>query len=187
MVVKTDKYFIVIDSIDKLNSKVISDNDIKSYCDNNDCIVYYAFIKHIDDINELGALEVPHYHLFIKLRDKYSKTTIINDIAKVLMCNKSLISTRKFVQSMSACIRYLVHADNPEKKEYDIKDITTNDWNETLSLMSKGVSSYDLDIDYLIDLVRSSRSLTQVYKTLGMRNTRTYRAIISDLWKERSL
>lgn len=187
MVVKTDTYFIVIDGEDKLNHKILSEDDIKRYCDGNECITYYAFIRHYDEFNEMGEKEETHYHLFIRLCSKYSKTTIINDIAKTLLVNTNIIHTRKLVKSVSGCIRYLIHADDENKKAYAIQDIISNDYNETLSLLSNGISTYDVDIEYLIDLVRSCKSLTQIYRELGMKKVRLYRSIINDLWKERCL
>lgn len=184
MVSKTSQHHLVIEAYDKLNNKNISERDISNYLSSQDNILFYSFIKHDKDINDLGELERVHYHLVIKYNNTYSKNTVINDIAKSLMVNRNIISNRIGLDFILS-VQYLIHQNNKEKYQYDILDIWTNDVNEMFSILYDSVSSYDLDIDYLLELVRDNQSISAIYKILGLKKVKQYRAIINDLWKEK--
>ena len=186
MVSKSDTYFLVIMQNDLLNNLTFTEGDLKSYCEDNENIVYYSLIKHDKDINECGELEKIHFHLLIKLKNSYAKSTIVNDLAKYLKCNISIIQSRR-VYSFVKCCRYLIHGneEDKEKYQYSLSSVITNDFEETYNIITKGVSIYEFDIDYLIKLVRNCRSMSEIYHTLGIKYSRMYRPIINDLWKER--
>jgi len=184
MVSKSSQYHLVIEEYDKLNDKIITESILNDYLKDNESILFYAFIKHDNDIDIDGVVERNHYHLIIKFRNPYSKTTVINDIASKLLINKNIISCRKCLNFVLS-VQYLVHQNDKDKYQYDLIDCWTNDSNEFMNCIINNVSSYDLDIDYLITLVNTSDRLETVYRELGLKNSRTYRSIITDLWKER--
>lgn len=184
MVSKSSSFHLVIEEYDKLNNKHISDIQLNNYLKSNESIIFYAFVLHDNDVNESGEVERKHYHCVIKLNNPYSKTTIIKDIAKTLLINDYCIGSRK-IRDFVLMVQYLIHKNDKDKYQYDLLDIWTSDTNEVMKILYDGVSSYDLDIDYLCELVRCSSTLSQVYKTLGLSKSRTYRSIINDLWKDR--
>lgn len=186
MVSKNSQYHLVIEEYDKLNDKYIKDSDIKDYLEANESIIFYCFILHDNDTKEDGTLERKHYHISIQLNNPYSKTTIINDMAAKLLINKNCISSRK-VKDFVKSTQYLIHKNDKDKFQYDILDIWTNDTNEEFKIMFESVSSYEIDIDYLITLVNKSNDLSTIYKELGLKKARTYRSIIMDLWKDKYL
>lgn len=184
MVIKSSIYHLVIEEYDKLNGKHITELDINNYLRDNESILFYAFILHDRDVNESGEIERKHYHVVIKLNNPYAKSTIINDIASKLLINKYCIGSRK-VRDFVLMVQYLIHKNDKDKFQYDLMDIWTSDTNEEFKIIFDGVSQYDLDIKYLIELVHSCTSLSDVYIELGLSKSRTYRSIINDLWKER--
>lgn len=184
MVSKFNSFCCVIEKVDRLNNKVLSELDLLKYLRSGDKFVFWSFILHDCDVNENGEKEREHYHLVLKVDSKYSCKTILNDIASELLINVNCISIsgcRDFVKS----VQYLIHKNDLEKVQYDIWNVYTNDTNDMFSIMFDSVSAYDVDIDYLIDLVHTESTLTSIYKKLGMKQVRLYRAIIMDLWKER--
>lgn len=184
MVSKSIQYHLVIEETDILNQKTITEVDLKNYLNDNESILFYAFIKHDSDFDEYGEKERNHYHLVLRLKNQYSKTTIINDIAQKLLINKNIISCRKCLNFVLS-VQYLVHKNDKDKYQYDLMDCCTNDSNEFMNCIINNISSYEIDIDYLIKLINCSDSLFTVYKELGLKNACTYRSIITDLWKER--
>ena len=184
MVSKSSYFHLVIEKNDTLNNKVISEIELNDYLKDNESIVFYAFVLHNKDVKESGEIEREHYHVVIVLKSPYSKTTIINDIAKCLMINKNCIGSRK-IRDFVLMVQYLIHKNDKEKYQYDLLDIWTSDTNEVIGIMNEGISQYDLDINYLIELVNCCDSLTSVYKELGLKKSRTYRSILIDLWKDR--
>ena len=184
MVSKSSYFHLVIEKYDTLNNKVITEQELNNYLKNNEVITFYAFILHDKDINECGELVREHYHLIVCLKNPYSKTTLINDISSKLLINKVIVQSR-LIKDFVKSVQYLLHKNDKEKYQYDLLDIWTNDTNEVIGIINEGISQYDLDIDYLIELVNCSSCITSVYKELGLKKTRTYRSIIIDLWKDR--
>ena len=183
MVSKSKFFHLVIEEYDKLNDKHIEDIELNNYLKDNECVQFYAFIKHDKDVNENGNERV-HYHVVIVLKSEYSKTTIINDIASKLMINKNCVGSRRVIDFV-LMVQYLIHQNDKDKYQYDLLDIWSNDTNEVMKVLFEGVSSFDIDIDMIIQLVKNSDSLATIYKELGIKKVRTYRSIIIDLWKEK--
>ena len=85
----------------------------------------YAFIKHDNDIknHDTGELNKTHWHIYFKTYSRKTKSSI----AKVFGISKEQIELLiQFATNETSLIRYLVHVDNPEKYQYDIKDIKSN-------------------------------------------------------------
>ena len=184
MTSKSSYFHIVLEKFDKLNNKEISELELNNYLRNNDVVQFYAFILHDKDVNVSGEIERPHYHIVVVLKNPYSSKTVLNDIVSKLFINRSCVGTRKIFDFVLMC-QYLIHKNDKDKYQYDLLDIWSNDVDELFSILYDGTSQYDMDINYLIELVHCSNTLRDVYKTLGLKKSRTYRSIIVDLWKER--
>lgn len=85
----------------------------------------FAFIKHDKDIKNLvtGEINKAHWHIYFKTYSRKTKSSI----AKVFGISKEQIELLiQFATNEISLIRYLVHKDDPDKYQYDIKDIHTN-------------------------------------------------------------
>lgn len=184
MVAKSKFWCLVIEKLDTINNKEITDIDLLKYLKENQAISYYACILHDKDVDDEGVLKRKHYHLVIKLDTVRSGKSIAKDIAKSLMINDFCISY-SVCRSLVKSVQYLVHQNDIDKFQYSEFDIYSNDINETMNIIINNESMEDLDIDILIDLIRCSSKLSQVYRTLGLSKSRQYRSLITDLWKEK--
>lgn len=176
-------FHIVIEEYDKLNDKHLTEQDINKYFLDSDIYRFYAFIQHDSDVNDSGDNERKHYHCSMVTCNEFAKNTILKDIASKLEINVNCISSRQ-VKDFVLSTQYLIHKNNKEKAQYNELDVWTNDTNELFKILFDSISSYELDINYLIKLVKSCNSIADVYRELGMKNARTYRSIIIDLWKD---
>ena len=185
MVSSGKRFTLVIEKYDKENSKVITEHDLYAYFKSNEDIYkYWAFILHNLDTDDSGELKREHYHLVIVLDKQLSSKSIINDIVRYLMVNPTIISIRRYDDVVKG-VQYLIHQNDKDKHQYDLLDIWTNDVNEMLSIILNSVSSYEVDIEYLIKLTESCKTLKQIYKQIGLSKSKEYRSIIIDLWRER--
>ena len=103
---------------------------------------------HDRDVEDDGSPKKSHFHLLLS----YSSATTLNNIRDWFnicgMPNSDLHSVR-VCASGAGYFRYLTHKDNPEKAQYNDKDIRIfNDFDEVLKKFSKTAS------DKLGDLVR---------------------------------
>lgn len=72
---------------------------------------------HDKDINDAGEIKKPHYHLLMRYSGpiSYENARKIFDRIKGVGCEQ--------VYSLVGYYRYLTHADNPEKAQYNADDI----------------------------------------------------------------
>ena len=113
---------------------------------------------HDKDINSDGSIKKPHYHFLLQ----FSGPTTYNCV-KTTICDLIGATIPKRVISLRGYYRYLCHLDNPEKAQYNPKDIRVYNGfhldltsSEVTSLKSlivselkqKGFNNYTDAIDY---------------------------------------
>ena len=103
---------------------------------------------HNKDVEEDGSRKKAHYHLLLA----YSSATTLSNIRgwfKACGMPESDLHSIRVCASAVGYFRYLTHKDNPEKAQYDDKDIRLfNDSDEVFKKFSKSAS------DKINDLVR---------------------------------
>lgn len=123
-----------------------TDNLIKALAEEH--LTFAVSPLHDRDIEDDGSLKKSHYHLLLA----YSSATTLNNIRSWF---KSCGMPESDLHSVRVCasgvgyFRYLTHKDNPEKAQYDDKNIKVfNDADELFKKFSKTLS------DKIDDLVR---------------------------------
>lgn len=102
---------------------------------------------HDKDINPDGTPKKPHYHVIIC----YDGPTSYNVIKRITDSLKQPIPMP--LEQIRGYYRYFTHMDNPEKYQYDEKEITTIngfDINNYIELSYTEISKYLLQLQYLI-------------------------------------
>ena len=77
---------------------------------------------HDRDINPTGEPKKPHYHVLIEFPGPTTYKNVKENITDPLGQ-----PIPKVIMSLRGAYRYLCHLDNPEKAQYDIKDIKKSD------------------------------------------------------------
>lgn len=180
---RSKSWHIVLEEYDKLNDKHITEDDINNYLKDEMRFVFYAFIKHDSDVDSSNNKEHNHFHIIIICNTSYSKNTIISSFASGLFINRDIVSVRK-MKNVVLSVQYLIHMNDKEKYQYDLMDVWSNDINELHSIIFESASQYELDIEYLIELVKSCDFITDVYRILGLDKSKKYRSLLKDMWNE---
>lgn len=79
----------------------------------------WAYILHDADVDADGTAKKSHYHFYGKSADKLTASGISYRVHVPE-------SACRAVSSWKGALRYLVHADNPEKHQYNVSDISAN-------------------------------------------------------------
>ena len=79
----------------------------------------FAYIIHDKDVNEEGEIKKAHIHWC----GKKSSPAPLSTISNALGVEANNI---KFCRNWKLSLRYLIHADNPEKFQYDPDKVTAN-------------------------------------------------------------
>ena len=179
---QTGKILIVINFEDKKVSKDII-TLLKEWLEKN--TKQYAFILHDKDILEDGTPKTPHLHAVCNMNStKQRIATILNDLTKALNISAFLVSIDKY-SSFNASLQYLIHKNNEEKHQYDIKDIVTNIPSQELDLFMKyDTQSEELTAERLIDVVKKAKKRTDIMREVGLFNYRINRPVIMDIAQE---
>lgn len=79
----------------------------------------WAYILHDRDVDSDGNPKKPHYHFYGKCADKLTSSGLAYRVHVPE-------SACRAVSKWKGALRYLVHADNPEKYQYAVSDISSN-------------------------------------------------------------
>lgn len=123
---------------------------------------------HDKDVEEDGSKKKAHYHLLLA----YSSATTLNNIRcwfKVCGMPEADLHCVRVCASGVGYFRYLIHKDNPEKAQYNAKDIRVfNDSDELFKKFSKTAS------EKIDDLVR-------IFQIVDELNTISFHSLIQYL------
>lgn len=113
------------EQLDKLNSKYDGDEGYGSAPDDWKQKLQLSGIRyaisplHDKDIDPTGKIKKPHYHVIVV----YGNPTTYNNVKSLTDSLNSPIP--QALEQVSGYYRYLTHKDNPDKFQYDEKDIQT--------------------------------------------------------------
>lgn len=179
---QTGKILLVINFEDKQVKQQVIDN-LKEWLNKN--TKQYAFILHDKDILEDGTPKTPHLHVVCNMNNSKQRiATILNDLTKTLDISAFLVTIDKY-SSFNSSIQYLIHKNNEEKYQYDVKDIITNIPTQELDLFMKyETQSEELTAERLIDVVKKAHKRTDIMREVGLFNYRINRPVIMDIAQE---
>lgn len=179
-------YQIIIQYEDTTNKRFIKPLDLEAFC-NSYQFNFYAFILHDCDVDSNGNQKTKHYHLVCRFPEHIKRNVIINLISSFFLVDKCLISVLP-CSDMIHSIRYLCHLDDNNKFRYPLVDVVTSDKQVVSDCFSNNINASSLlsykvfDINYLIDVCKASKSILEVYRTLGLQRTNQYKTLISNIW-----
>lgn len=110
------------------------------------CVKAFVSPLHDKDINPDGTPKKPHYHVILAFNGVKSieqAQFIFNEIGAI-MCQP--------VNDLVGYCRYLVHMDNPEKYQYDPKEVLSfsgADWSETIKTSADRYKALNNICDYI--------------------------------------
>lgn len=136
-------------------------------------IIYHSLDKREDDSN---SYKTPHYHMVITFDGRYRVHTILLWLSDLFKINENQIQIDK-CSNVAMQTRYLIHLDDPDKTQYDIWDIATNDTN-VLNRHIKLKFVHDLK-ELIIFVKQNHYDLEEIMTNLG--NYDANRKYINDL------
>lgn len=171
-------FHCIIEKYDKVNDKEVTEKELMSCLCELPSLVEWSFILHDKDHTR------EHYHLNLMLKTAHQADSVLHSLASDLLINVNCIGIKSlnsdaFYQKQ----RYLIHLDNKEKYQYDLKLVKSSRY-DNFYMCIDGYNPYTLDIVYLKKLCKSCENLSQVYANLGLQVSNTYRWIIKDIWSE---
>lgn len=87
----------------------------------SDKVVKYCYLLHDKDKKGDESLKAPHYHIFLQ----FNKTTDIITVAKAFEVDNTRVQ-KIMAKSYVQAIPYLIHANAPDKFQYDVSEVKAN-------------------------------------------------------------
>lgn len=87
----------------------------------SDKVVKYCYLLHDKDKKGDESLKAPHFHIFLQ----FNKTTDIITVAKAFEVDNTRVQ-KIMAKSYAQAIPYLVHANAPDKFQYNVEDVKAN-------------------------------------------------------------
>lgn len=117
---------------------------------------------HDKDINADGSIKKPHYHVVIT----FDGPTTFNNVKCLTESINATIPKR--VMSLRGMYRYLSHLDNPDKFQYNVKDIQEyNNFHIDMTESEITIAKAKI-VDYLIDSnIKQYAELVNYYLSIG--------------------
>ena len=148
----------------------------------------YAAILHDMDRREDGEFKKPHFHIVFALARECSKDSFIK---RVHSAYPTIVDNYFYSDSREHSIRYLVHADDPDKYQYDPSLIISHDLNIDRYLKRQFIADEEDKIIKILDHIQSypKESREELMRWVLNNNLwseyrRSY-SIINDIIKER--
>ena len=165
-------------------NKVLPKKVMIEYCES--MFDKYAFIEHKNDIEPItGLVEGCHYHIWAHVRDKgVAKSTHINAILKAFKFDTDDGICIEQIANKVLAMQYLIHKNNPEKTQHEVKDVVSNIDKDELNLMFTSDTGEVVSFDLIYTLCRVSTSICQIIKALGINVYRQYRNVVLDIYND---
>lgn len=146
---------------------------------------------HDSDVNEsTGEVKKEHWHIVIS----YPNTTTFNNVKA--LCDDLNAPIPQVLNSVKGAIRYFTHQDNPEKFQYDAKDVKTiNGFDLEEYTKPTANEIYEIKhqiIEYIkenkvvhyIDLVSDMFEINYDWFKVCIDNTLLFNGLCTSLWKK---
>lgn len=144
----------------------------------------FYFILHDKDTNDDNTLKREHYHIILVCEYCVSKNSILSILQTCLQIDKNRISVIR-CYNLKLDIQYLCHLNESDKFHYDMDLIKTNDIvGLDNALKNKIVDSNIYTFEELYKIVSECNSLTDIIRKVGIDYYKTYRYVITDMFKE---
>lgn len=166
---------------------VISDSErckrgLTRICDelSRNGFTYYA-IAHDMDTDNNGVLKRCHYHIVLTTLKRLRVKQLIKLLTEICLTNDTNIQVQEVV-SLVASVQYLVHLNDLNKFQYDVKCVMTNNVQNLETLMIESPQLNELTTKTLLDYIfQLNMSRLELINAIGIGKYTHYRNTINDL------
>lgn len=114
-----------------------------------------AYILHDKDLKEDGSLKKPHWHVVLRFKDAKWKSALCAELEiEERFCEEP--------RSFDNCLMYLIHYNDTDKYQYDIKDVKGTIKKRLKELINKVDKSEGEKVYELIEYIEQQRDLIRV-------------------------
>lgn len=145
-------------------------------------LINYNRFKYVFTIiHDKDQEKTTHTHAYLTLYDAITLKDLLNELSELLNCNKEQISLEP-TNSDYLGVQYLTHKNQPEKEQYTIDKVKTNNQEELSRRMAE---KYQSEQDVIIEALNTSDTMNELLKKISLADAKKYQSIWTTLLKER--
>lgn len=134
----------------------------------------------------------PHFHIVVMLRDgkRIRGTTLLKDLSEHLGVDGGAIPLHveriglRVVYARSSALRYLVHADHPDKMRFPESSVFGDTAGVEAFRHAMSLGEPEVDALFLLELISKGARTLEISRAIGASNYCRLRWLIQDLRKE---
>lgn len=146
---------------------------------------YYVMIEHDKDQEEDGTYKRPHEHIIMELKHRQRPLTLIKKLSEDLNIKVERISIRP-MRNKQLATQYMLHLNNPEKTNYNITELITNDIEQMYEDLTDTNENERLTAAKLINIIKKETSKVKILRIIGLKNYNRYIRVIDMLLEEKN-
>ncbi len=174
---KASKFIIVI------NEKTPNELEaIQEKLEDTAIFNFYASIIHDKDTVSNGELKTKHLHLYGEKTSQIALKTLLNELCDKLSIEQNQISIEKANNDFLP-IQYLTHKNDPNKYQYDIKLVYTNNRTE-FNRRYNQIYQKPLTEEDIKTFILNDSTIADLIDHIGLDNTKKYLPIFREFQKE---
>jgi hypothetical protein len=167
-----------------LNSKIKEPQEalIKQLEAFQTCLLNYNRFKYVFTIiHDKDQEKTTHAHAYLTLYEPSTLKELLIELADLLNCEKEQISLEP-TNSDYLGVQYLTHKNQPEKEQYNLDQVRTNNQEE---LSRRIAEKYKSEQDIIIEALNTSNTMNDLLKKISLADAKKYQSIWTILLKER--
>ena len=148
-----------------------------------DIFSFVATIIHDKDITDNGEPKTIHMHAYIETNEKHTKKQFLNMLSELLQIDKQKISVDG-TKSNVLMLQYLTHKNQPNKAQYEVDRIITNNKELLNERMNTKYKTKEQKNNDLLADITNCKTILELTEKQGIDTANKYRNTFNQIKQE---
>lgn len=144
---------------------------------------FVATIIHDKDLTDNGEPKTIHMHAYIETNEKHTKKQFLDMLNDLLKIDKQRISVDG-TKSNVLMLQYLTHKNQPDKAQYEVDRIITNNKELLAERMNTKYKTKEQKQNDLLNDIKTCTSITELAEKQGVETANKVRNLFNQIKQE---
>ena len=144
---------------------------------------FVATIIHDKDLTDNGEPKTIHMHAYIETNEKHTKKQFIDILSELLQIDKQKISVDG-TKSNVLMLQYLTHKNQPQKAQYQVDQIITNNKELLIERMNTKYKTKEQKQHDLLNDIKTCKSIIELAEKQGVETANKVRNLFNQVKQE---
>lgn len=144
---------------------------------------FVATIIHDKDLTDNGEPKTIHMHAYIETNEKHTKKQFLDMLTELLKIDREKISVDG-TKSNVLMLQYLTHKNQPNKAQYQVDQIITNNKELLTKRMNTQYKTKEQKQNDLLNDIKNCKSIIELADKQGIETANKFRNIFNQIKQE---